>query len=62
VVELGLEVGDTVTVESEYGSADLPVRVDTSLGRGTVYVPANLASTRSLGGAVAVVLSQEESA
>ena len=61
VVELGLEVGDTVTVESEYGSADLPVRVDTSLGRGTVYVPANLASTRSLGGAVAVVLSQEES-
>jgi predicted molibdopterin-dependent oxidoreductase YjgC len=55
--EVGVEPGAVVVVESEYGSAQLPVAIDNSLGSGTVYVPANLEATRGLGAAVAVVLT-----
>jgi predicted molibdopterin-dependent oxidoreductase YjgC len=57
VDRLGLTIGENAVIESEYGSAVLSVAVDNSLGRGTVYVPANLEATRGLGGAVAVVLT-----
>ncbi|MDJ0923536.1 MAG: NADH-quinone oxidoreductase subunit NuoG [Acidimicrobiia bacterium] len=57
---LGLEEGAVATVESAYGSAELPVAIDESLGRTTVYVPANLAATAELGAAVAVVVSKGE--
>jgi predicted molibdopterin-dependent oxidoreductase YjgC len=56
-VELGLAEGVTALVEGESGSASLPVALDNSLGRGTVYVPANLTATRDLGAAVAVTVS-----
>ena len=56
--DLGLASGYRANVEGEYGSVELPVGLDRSLGRGTVYVPANLEATASLGGAVAVVLSK----
>jgi NADH-quinone oxidoreductase subunit G len=55
--ELGLTVGATVMVESEYGNAELAVAIDNSLGSGTVYVPANLEATKTLGASIAVVIS-----
>jgi NADH-quinone oxidoreductase subunit G len=55
--DLGLAAGATAAVEGEYGSVELPVAIDNSLGVGTVYVPANLSATRGLGAAVAVVVS-----
>jgi predicted molibdopterin-dependent oxidoreductase YjgC len=55
--ELGVGPEVVIGVESEYGSAQLPVAIDNSLGSGTVYVPANLEATRGLGAAVAVVLT-----
>ncbi|MEA2003148.1 MAG: NADH-quinone oxidoreductase subunit NuoG [Actinomycetota bacterium] len=59
--ELGLAEGATALVEGESGSARLPVGLDNSLGRGTVYVPANLTATRDLGAGVAVTVSPGES-
>ncbi len=59
--DLDLASDDQVVVEGEYGSVELPVAIDNSLGKGTVYVPANLSATRNLGAAVAVVLSKVES-
>jgi NADH-quinone oxidoreductase subunit G len=55
--QLGLAIGALVLVESEYGSVELPVAIDNSLGTGTVYVPANLSATRGIGAAVAVVVT-----
>ncbi len=60
--ELGLVEGASASLQSESGSATLPVAFDRSLGRGTVYVPANLAATRGLGAAVAVTLAPGSSA
>jgi NADH-quinone oxidoreductase subunit G len=54
--DLGVEVGDEVTVESDYGSVTLPLALDNSLGEGSVYVPANLEATKGIGAAVAVTL------
>ncbi|MDJ0954741.1 MAG: NADH-quinone oxidoreductase subunit NuoG [Acidimicrobiia bacterium] len=54
---LGLAPGSPAVVEGASGRVELPVAVDNSLGDGTVYVPANLESTRSLGAAVAVTVS-----
>jgi NADH-quinone oxidoreductase subunit G len=56
---LGVDEGTEVIVESDYGSARLPAALDNSLGRGTVYVPANLAATRGLGAAVSVTVRSE---
>ncbi len=58
--ELGLEPGDIASVEGEAGTVSLPVALDRSLGRGAVYVPANLAATAGLGASVAVVITAEE--
>ncbi len=55
---IGAEPGDILTVEGDGGSVELPVGIDNSLGDGTVYVPANLASTRGLGSEVAVAISR----
>jgi NADH-quinone oxidoreductase subunit G len=58
--ELRLEAGDVASIEGENGSVELPVALDRSLGRGTVYVPANLAATAELGASVAVVITAGE--
>jgi predicted molibdopterin-dependent oxidoreductase YjgC len=44
-----VQPGDTVRVAGDYGSVDLPVRVDESLAEGTVYVQANMDGSRALG-------------
>ncbi len=44
-----LHPGATVTVAGARGRVDLPLGIDTGLVPGTVYVPANLASTAGLG-------------
>ncbi len=54
VESLGVEPGAMVTVAGESGSVTLPLAVDNSLGEGTVYIPANLSKTSSLGAAVSV--------
>jgi NADH-quinone oxidoreductase subunit G len=46
---LAVQPGDTVRVAGDYGSVDLPVRVDESLAEGTVYVQANMDGSRALG-------------
>ena len=58
--DLGLTVGDVASVEGDNGSVSLPVALDPSLGRGTVYVPANLAATADLGATVAVAIAAGE--
>jgi NADH-quinone oxidoreductase subunit G len=58
--DLGLVADDLVNVEGAYGSVELPLALDNSLGRGTVYIPANLAATRNLGAAAAVTLTKVE--
>ena len=58
--KLGLAAGDTASIEGENGTGTLPVAIDRSLGRGTVYVPANLAATAELGASVAVVITAGE--
>ena len=58
--ELGLEAGAVASIEGENGNVTLPVALDRSLGRGTVYVPANLAATADLGASVAVVITAGE--
>ena len=57
---LGLSAGEVASIEGENGSVSLPVALDRSLGRGTVYVPANLAATAELGASVAVVITAGE--
>jgi NADH-quinone oxidoreductase subunit G len=58
--DLGLVADDLVNVAGAYGSVELPLALDNSLGRGTVYIPANLAATRNLGAAAAVTLTKVE--
>ncbi len=54
---LGAEPGDLMVVEGDDGRVELPVAVDNSLGRGSAYVPANLAATTALGSSVAVSIT-----
>ena len=53
---LGLAAGDTARVATEAGEAELPVVLDASLSRGTVYVPFNQPGVPSLGSTLAVTV------
>jgi predicted molibdopterin-dependent oxidoreductase YjgC len=57
---LGLGEGDEATVEGSSGSAALPVVIDDSLARGTVYVPFNQKGVPSLGSRPEVTLTKAE--
>ena len=46
---LAITEGDEVDLKTEQGSARLPVKIDSSLGHGVVYVPFNQAGVPSLG-------------
>ena len=48
-IRLGLLEGQRVVVAASGGEADLPLQLDASLARGTVYVPFNQAGVPSLG-------------
>jgi anaerobic selenocysteine-containing dehydrogenase len=52
-----LHPGATVTVAGERGTIDLPLGIDAGLVPGTVYVPANLASTAGLGATPVVTVT-----
>ena len=56
--ELTLSAGTALRVTSRYGSVTLPVAIDPSLARGTVYVPANLVETAALGADTSVALEK----
>ncbi len=51
---LAVRPGDTVRVAGDYGAVELPVRSDESLAEGTVYVQANMDSSRALGASLIV--------
>lgn len=54
VVAYGLAPGISAVVTTEMGEATLPVRIDDSLLRGTVYVPVNQPGIPSLGSSLPV--------
>ncbi len=56
---LGAAVGDIVRISAgNRGAVELPAVADASLATGTVYVPANLAATASLGAVLAVTVGK----
>ncbi len=55
LTRMELAEGDTVTVKQAKGSASLPVKVDDGVPAGSVWVPAGLPQTQSLGELFAAV-------